>query len=99
MVGTPGPANLVTMWARASQGLKRCAGFISGLIFGKIGLNLLIGFGVGIVLAADPFLQKALFYASARYIIFVSLRSWPRSVNPLKIIFMSQPLNSALVTF
>lgn len=77
MVGTPGPANLVTMLAGVSQGLQGCAGFILGLIVGKIGLNLFIGFGFGIVLAADPFLQKGLTYASASYIIFLSLRSCP----------------------
>ena len=58
MVGTPGPANLVAMLAGVTQGLQGCAGFISGLIVGKIGLNLFIGFGFGVVLAVDPFLQK-----------------------------------------
>ena len=84
MVGTPGPANLVTMVAGLSQGLQGCAGFISGLIVGKIGLNLFIGSGFGVVLAADPLLEKILTYISASYMIFLSLRSWPRSVNPAK---------------
>lgn len=87
MVSMPGPANLVTMLAGVSQGLQGCSGFILGLIVGKIGLNLFIGFGFGIVLAADPSLQKALTYASASYIIILSLRSWTRSVNPGKNFF------------
>ena len=61
-----------------------CVGFISGLIVGKIGVNLLIGFGFGVVLAVDPFLQKAFTYASAFYVIFLVVRSWPRSVNLAK---------------
>ena len=65
MVGTPGPANLVTMLAGVPQGLQWCAGFILGLIVGNIGLNLFVGFGFGIVLAADLFLQKAPTYAGA----------------------------------
>ena len=81
MVGTPGPANLVVMLAGVSQGLRGCAGFISGLIVGKIGLNLLIGFGFGVAFAADPALQTALTYASASYLIWLAARSWPRSVK------------------
>ena len=84
MVGTPGPANLVAMVAGLTQGLQGCAGFISGLIVGKIGLNLLVGFGFGVVLAVDPFLQKALTYASACYMVFLVVRSWPRSVKLAK---------------
>ena len=84
MVGTPGPANLVAMIAGVTQGVWGCAGFISGLIVGKIGLNLFIGFGFGVVLAADPVLQTAFTYASATYMIWLAVRSWPRSVNPAK---------------
>ena len=84
MVGTPGPANLVAMLAGVTQGLRGCFGFISGLILGKLGLNLLIGFGFGVVLAVDPVLQKALTYASASYMIWLTVRSWPRSVNPVR---------------
>ena len=81
LVGTPGPANLVAMLAGVTQGVWGCAGFISGLIVGKIGLNLFIGFGFGVVLAADPVLQTAFTYASATYMIWLAVRSWPRSVN------------------
>ena len=84
MVGTPGPANLVVMLAGVAQGLRGCAGFISGLIVGKIGLNLFIGFGVGVILALDPAMQTAFTYVSASYMIWLALRSWPRSVNPAR---------------
>ena len=40
MVGTPGPANLVAMLSGVTQGFVGSAGFISGLVVGKIGLNL-----------------------------------------------------------
>jgi threonine/homoserine/homoserine lactone efflux protein len=84
MVGTPGPANLVAMLAGVTQGLRGCTGFIAGLIVGKIGLNLFIGFGFGVVLAAEPVLQTAFSYASASYMIWLAVRSWPRSVNPAR---------------
>ena len=81
MVGTPGPANLVAMLAGVTQGLQGCVGFISGLIVGKIALNLFIGIGFGVVLAVDPVLQKVLTYASGCYIVLLVVRSWPRPVN------------------
>ena len=62
MVGTPGPANLIVMLAGVRQGLRQCIGFILGLIVGKIGLNLVIGFGFGIVLAEAPVWQMLLSY-------------------------------------
>ena len=81
MVGTPGPANLVAMLAGVTQGFRGCVGFIFGLIVGKIGLNLSIGFGFGVVLAVDPVLRTAFTYASAIYMIWLALGSWPRSLN------------------
>ncbi len=82
MVGTPGPANLIVMLAGVTQGLRGCVGFISGMAVGKVGLNLLIGFGFGVVLGSNPILQTALTYGSAGFMIWLAIRSWPRSVNP-----------------
>ncbi|MGB0585053.1 MAG: LysE family translocator, partial [Candidatus Puniceispirillaceae bacterium] len=79
MVGTPGPANLILMLAGVRQGLRQCIGFILGLIVGKIGLNLVIGFGFGIVLAKAPVWQLLLSYVSAGYMIWLALKSWPAS--------------------
>ena len=77
MVGTPGPANLIVMLAGVHQGLRQCIGFILGLIVGKIALNLLIGFGFGLVLAKAPVWQMLLSYVSAGYMIWLALKSWP----------------------
>ena len=79
MVGTPGPANLILMLAGVRQGLRQCIGFILGLIVGKIALNLVIGFGFGIVLAEAPVWQMLLSYVSAGYMIWLALKSWPAS--------------------
>ena len=72
MVGTPGPANLLAMLAGVRQGLRGCIGFICGLVFGKILLNLLIGFGFGLVLATQPMLQSAFTLASSAAICAAS---------------------------
>ena len=79
MVGTPGPANLILMLAGVRQGLRQCIGFILGLIVGKIALNLVIGFGFGIVLAEAPIWQMLLSYFSAGYMVWLALKSWPAS--------------------
>ncbi|MGB2320474.1 MAG: LysE family translocator, partial [Candidatus Puniceispirillum sp.] len=79
MVGTPGPANLILMLAGVRQGLRQCVGFILGLIFGKIVLNLFIGFGFGLVLVKAPNWQMLLSYVSAGYMIWLALKSWPAS--------------------
>ena len=79
MVGTPGPANLILMLAGGRQGLRSRIGFILGLIVGKIVLNLVIGFGFGIVLAEAPVWQMLLSYVSAGYMIWLALKSWPAS--------------------
>ena len=79
MVGTPGPANLILMLAGVRQGLSQCIGFILGLIVGKIALNLVIGFGFGIVLAEAPIWQMLLSYFSAGYMVWLALKSWPAS--------------------
>ena len=81
LVGTPGPANLVAMLSGVTQGFVGSAGFISGLVVGKIGLNLFIGFGFGVFLGADPVLQTVFTYVSATYMIWLAVRSWPRSVK------------------
>ena len=79
MVGTPGPANLIVMLAGVRQGLSQCIGFILGLIVGKLALNLVIGFGFGIVLAEAPVWQMLLSYVSAGYMVWLALKSWPAS--------------------
>ncbi len=81
MVGTPGPANLMAMLAGVTQGLRGCVGFISGMAVGKVGLNLFIGFGFGVVLGSNPNLQTAFTYGSAGFMIWLAIKSWPRSVN------------------
>ena len=77
MVGTPGPANLVVMIAGARFGVRRSVGFIFGLVSGKVVLNLFIGFGLGVMLAEMAIWKTVFGYASAAYMIYLAVRSWP----------------------
>ena len=92
MVGTPGPANLVCVLAGVSQGFWKSVGFIFGLVVGKIPLNIFIGTGFGIVLVGNPSLQAIFTYVSAIYMIWLALRSWPRTVVPTKQELQTSPI-------
>ena len=70
MVITPGPANMVLMIGGAQKGVRACFGFIIGVIFGKILLNLLFGFGFGLFLSDQPLLLQILKFISGGYMIW-----------------------------
>ncbi len=76
MVITPGPANMVLMIGGAQKGVRACFGFIIGVIFGKMLLNLLFGFGFGLFLSDQPLLLQILKFVSAGYMIWLALKSW-----------------------
>ena len=76
MVGTPGPANLLTMTAGAQIGFIRCIPFNLGLTLGKFLLNIAMGLGLGILLVNFSTFQTLLKFCGAGYMIYLALRSW-----------------------
>lgn len=76
MVSTPGPANMVAMLGGAQVGVRACAGFIIGLVCGKILLNTLFGLGFGLFLAEHEVVTQSLKFVSAGYMIWLATRSW-----------------------
>ena len=76
MVATPGPANLIVMVGGAQLGLRGCAGFILGLVGGKLLLNLAFGVGLGVALTTQPALLAVVKYTGAAYMAWQTLRSW-----------------------
>jgi len=76
MVSTPGPANLLVMIGGAQLGLRGCAGFIAGLVSGKLVLNLAFGVGLGVFLTDQPALLAVMKYGGAAYMAWLTLRSW-----------------------
>jgi len=74
MVGTPGPANMVLMTAGASFGFSRAIPFLLGITFGKLMLNLMMGFGFYDVLESYPIILDGLKYISAVYVIYLSVQ-------------------------
>ena len=80
MVGTPGPANLLLTIGGVQFGLSRCLLFILGLIIGKLVLNIIIGLGLGVFVTNYPWINLALKFTSAAYMIWLSVTSW--SIDP-----------------
>ena len=80
MVGTPGPANLLLTIGGVQFGLSRCLLFILGLIIGKLALNIFIGLGLDVFVTDYPWVNLALKFTSAAYMIWLSVISW--SIDP-----------------
>ena len=76
MVATPGPANLVAMIGGTRRGLPGCAGFILGLVAGKLALNIAFGIGLGVLLTSRPVMLDLVKYAGAAYMAWLALQSW-----------------------
>jgi len=76
MVGTPGPANLLLLSSGAQNGFIKTIPFISGLVSGKLFLNILFSLGLGIIIRDYSILLKIFTYISVIYMIWLSLRGW-----------------------
>ncbi|BBM88730.1 hypothetical protein COTS27_00415 [Spirochaetota bacterium] len=76
LVMTPGPANLLLLVVGSQYGMRNCIPFISGLIVGKLVLNLTVGMGIGTVGAQYPHLNLLMKIASGGFIVYLAFRSW-----------------------
>jgi len=76
MVSTPGPANLLLMSAGAQRGFQRTLPFLSGLVVGKLALNVAMALGFMTVLLDSPRLLTTLAWVSAGYMAYLALRQW-----------------------
>ena len=76
MVATPGPGNLLMMTGGAQFGVGRCMPFNAGLIGGKVGINLAMGMGIGLLLGGMPRVLLVMKFVSAAYMLWLALQSW-----------------------
>jgi len=76
MVSTPGPANLLLMSAGAQWGYRRSLPFLSGLVAGKLVLNVAMALGFMAVLLNSPRVLTTLSWLSAGYMAYLALRQW-----------------------
>lgn len=69
---TPGPNNTMLLASGANFGFMRTLPHIAGVSFGCVLMVLLIGFGIGQLLAASPLLYTLLRYAGAGYLLVLA---------------------------
>jgi len=76
MVSTPGPANLLLMSTGAQWGYRQSLPFLSGLVVGKLALNVAMALGFMAVLLNSPRVLTTLSWVSAGYMAYLALRQW-----------------------
>jgi threonine/homoserine/homoserine lactone efflux protein len=72
LMGTPGPATISLTAAGSAHGIRRCVGFLIGIIAGTLLVLLAVATGVTAVLLAAPGVRSALVVASAAYILWLA---------------------------
>lgn len=76
MVSTPGPANLLLLSTGAQYGYKKSIPFLSGLVFGKLLLNILFSLGLGLLVRDYPLIMESFSYICVIYVILLSIKGW-----------------------
>lgn len=76
MVSTPGPANLLLLSTGAQYGYKKSIPFLSGLVFGKLLLNILFSLGLGLLVRDYPLIMESFSYICVIYVIWLSIKGW-----------------------
>lgn len=76
MVATPEPANLIAMIGGMRAGLAGCAGFIAGLVTGKLALDVAFGIGFGVLPTSRPVILNLMKHTGAAYTGRPALGSW-----------------------
>ena len=71
---TPGPNNTMLMTSGLNFGFRRTLPHILGVNFGFAFLAIVVGFGLGAVFQAYPWLYTALKYAGAAYLLYLAWR-------------------------
>lgn len=71
---TPGPNNLMLLASGVNHGFVRTLPHIAGISLGCVLMTVLVGFGLGGLLAASPRLYTVLRYAAAAYLLVLAWR-------------------------
>jgi threonine/homoserine/homoserine lactone efflux protein len=72
IMGTPGPATISLTAAGSAYGLRRCVGYLIGIIAGTTAVLLAVASGITVTLLAIPALRVALVAIAAVYILWLA---------------------------
>jgi threonine/homoserine/homoserine lactone efflux protein len=71
---TPGPNNVMLLSSGVNHGFVRTLPHIAGITLGCVLMTVLVGFGLGGLLATSPTLYAVLRYAGAAYLLLLAWR-------------------------
>ena len=72
IMGSPGPATISLTAAGSAYGVRRSAGYLTGIIVGTTAVLIAVATGITAALLAVPALRVALIAASAAYILWLA---------------------------
>ena len=74
LMGSPGPATMSLAAMGAAFGGRRSLQYLIGIIFGTIGVLVLIATGVTAIILAQPVLVSAITVVAVAYILYLAYR-------------------------
>src|SRR5215468_4835079 len=72
IMGSPGPATISLTAAGSAYGVRRSAGYLTGIIAGTTAVLIAVATGITAALLAAPALRALLIAASAAYILWLA---------------------------
>jgi len=72
VMGSPGPATISLTAAGSAWGVRRCAGYLAGIITGSAAVLAAVAAGITATLLAVPGMRVALIVASGAYILWLA---------------------------
>src|SRR5919201_5370868 len=72
IMGSPGPATISLTAAGSAYGVRRSAGYLTGIVAGTTAVLIAVATGITAALLAVPALRTALIAASAAYILWLA---------------------------
>lgn len=81
---SPGPGVLSTVTAGLRYGFRRALWNIAGLQAGAMLTLLIVGVGVGAVLAASPAAFTTIKFCGALYLVYLGVQQWRSEAAPIK---------------
>lgn len=88
---TPGPNNLMVLFSSVRFGARKTLGHISGASAGSALMLLLVGLGLHEIFTSFPYIQVAMKYSGAAYILYLSWKILG-STGEVKSADTSQPM-------
>lgn len=72
VMGTPGPATISLTAAGSTYGVRRCVGYLAGIVAGTFAVLVAVASGITAALLAMPAVRPALVLVGAAYIVWLA---------------------------